>query len=138
MEATVHVSKAALEYFRKKARNCPCEIQAYLIGKFRHPNQFHITEIVHAHKYEIQTSDCVQPTGEEFSRAKTLAEERGLRIIGDIHSHPEWDAVMSPADHQACLEDGLQICGIVSVRERRTRVRFWLVNSALPCEIKYV
>jgi proteasome lid subunit RPN8/RPN11 len=138
MESIVVVKKAALDYFRKKARDSQFEIHAYILGEYVHPDKFLISSIEHAREYEIQTKDCVQPTGEEFSRVKSLAEKQGKRIIGDLHSHPQWDAVMSPQDHKAALEDGLQICGIVSTMKRRTRVRFWLVNSALPCEIKYV
>lgn len=137
MEACVIISKHALDYFRRKARDCPYEVQAYLIGEVRYPNQFVITSIEHAREYEVQTKDCVQPTGAEFARVKALAEEQGRRIVGDLHSHPNWDAVMSPQDHKACLEDGLQICGIVSTNKRRTRVRFWQANSSLPCGIKY-
>ena len=139
MDATVHISRHALDYFRKLARDCPYEVQAYLIGEVRGPqaNQFYVTTLVHPREYFKQTVDEIQPTATEYTRAKTIAFNENRRIIGDLHSHPNWDAVMSPADHKACLEDGLQICGIVSVRDRKTKVRFWQVNSALPCDIKW-
>ena len=137
MEACVRVSKHALDYFRKKARDCPYEVQAYLIGEVKYPNYI-VTSFEHPKEYELQTENNVQPSGEEYTKVKEKAYLEGRRIIGDIHSHPDWDAVMSPTDYEACMSDGLQICGIVSVRGRKTKVRFWQANSALPCEVKYV
>jgi proteasome lid subunit RPN8/RPN11 len=138
MEYTVHLSKPALDYFRSKARDSALEIHAYLIGEVQYPNKFVITSIEHARQYSAQTEEAVVPAGEEWNRVNRKADAEGRRIIGDIHSHPNWDAIMSPADYQACVMDGTEICGIVSVRGRKTNVRFWHVNSALPCEIKYV
>ena len=137
MGATVHIKKSALDYFRSLARNSPFEVQAYLIGEVRSHNHFHVTSLVHPREYAMQTKECVQPSGEDYDRAKHQAYLEAKRILGDIHSHPEWDAVMSPPDYEACVTDGLQVCGIVSVRGRKTKVRFWLANSALPCEISY-
>lgn len=137
MEYIVHVSKHALDYFRSKARDCPLEIHAYLIGQVEYPNKFVITSIEHARHYDLQTADNVAPAGEEWNRVNRKADEEGRRIIGDIHSHPNWEAVMSPSDYQACVMDGTEICGIVSVRGRKTQVKFWHVNSALPCRINY-
>lgn len=137
MEAKVQISKHALDYFRSKARDCPYEIHAYLIGECVYPDKFIVRSVEHTQEYEVQNKECCQPSPDEYMRARWKAEEQGLRIIGDIHSHPEWDSVMSGQDHAACLQDGLQICGIVSTIGRRTRARFWQVNSALPCVIKY-
>jgi proteasome lid subunit RPN8/RPN11 len=137
MEATVYISKSALDYFRSKARDCPHEIQAYLVGDYVHPNKYIVKALVHPREYAIQTSACVQPSGEDYARAKQLALDEGMRIIGDIHTHPNADPVMSVPDYEACMADGLQICGIVSVRGRKTQVRFWMANSALPCEVSY-
>lgn len=135
--ATVYISKHALDYFRKLARDCPYEIQAYLIGEVRYPDKFIVTSVEHPREYNVQTASEVQPTAEEYTRVKEKAYLEGNRIIGDLHSHPNWDAVMSPPDYEACVSDGLQICGIVSVRGRKTKVRFWNVNSSLPCEVNY-
>ena len=74
---------------------------------------------------------------EEYRTVRERAEERGKRIVGDIHSHPNWDAVMSEDDYNGCVEEGFRICGICSTQGRKTRVRFWTPSSALPCEIKY-
>lgn len=137
MDSTIVIRKSALDYFRAKARECPNEIQAYMIGEIIYPNKIIVDSVEYPREYATQTSCEVSITDREWQRVKKLAEERGKRIVGDIHSHPNWDAVMSPQDMQACIEDGVHVCGIVSVNERRTRARFWLVNSALPCDIKY-
>jgi proteasome lid subunit RPN8/RPN11 len=137
METTVHVSKAALDYFRKKARNSPYEIQAYLIGDVYHNHHINITSIEHAREYDIQTKCNVAPTGPEFNRVKQLAIEQGHLIVGDIHSHPNEDPIMSPSDFRACVEDNLRVCAIVGVHGRRTKVLFWLAGSPLPCEVEY-
>ena len=137
MGATVHIKKSALDYFRSLARNSPFEVQAYLIGEVRSHNHFHVTSVEHPREYAIQTAGFVQPSADEYNRVKHKAYMEGRRIIGDIHSHPNYDAVMSPPDYEACVTDGLQICGIVSVRGRKTKVRFWLASSSLPCEIAY-
>jgi proteasome lid subunit RPN8/RPN11 len=138
MEAIVHVSKAALDYFRQKARSSPNEIQAYLVGDvYYNPHHIHVTSIEHAREYEIQTPCNVQPTGEEYDRVRKLAVSQGHRIVGDIHSHPNWDPIMSPPDYQSAIEDGCHVCAIVGVRKKRTKVLFWLMGSALPCEVVY-
>lgn len=137
MEATVHVSKAALDYFRKRARDCPYEIQAYLLGDVYHNHHINITSIEHAREYDIQDKGHVAPTGAEFDRIKQLAIEQGHLIIGDIHSHPDEDPIMSPSDYRACLEDNMRICAIVGVRKRRTKVFFWQAGSPLPCEVEH-
>lgn len=136
--AIVRISKNALDYLRKKARDCPNEIQAYLIGEVKYPDTYIVHGVEHPREYEVQTPFNVQPTADEYYRVKQYAFESNLRIIGDIHSHPNGEPIMSPPDYEACVADGLQICGIVSVgADRRTKVIFWLVNSALPCEVSY-
>jgi proteasome lid subunit RPN8/RPN11 len=137
METTVHVSKTALDYFRKKARNSPYEIQAYLLGDVHYPNHINVTSIEHAREYAEQTKGCVQPSGEEFDRVKKLAQFQGHRLVGDIHSHPNEDPIMSPSDYRAAVIDGLPVIGIVGVRKRKTQVVFWIAGSPLPCDIDY-
>jgi proteasome lid subunit RPN8/RPN11 len=137
MVYTVHISKNALDYFRRKARAIPVEIQAYLIGEFNYPDKIIVDSIIHPKYYAIQTTNNVQPTADEFTRVKLLAERQGKRIIGDIHSHPNSEPIMSFPDYTSCLEDGLQICGIVGIKNGKTDVKFWTQNSPLPCEVSY-
>ncbi len=137
MDTTVHVSKSALDYFRQRARNCPQEIHAYLIGEVHSPHHISVELIDHAREYAEQSKCRVQPTGEDYRRVKLRAENRGKRIVGDIHSHPDGDPIMSPDDHEAAIIDGMHISGIVGVHGRRTKVLFWLAGSSLPCEVSY-
>lgn len=134
----VRVNKNQLNYFRNLARNTPKEIQAYLIGKIVSPTLTVIEKFVYTNDYAIQTEGEVAWYWKDYVKAKHEAEEKGLRVIGDIHSHPNWDAVMSPDDYHNFVGEGFRICGIVSTRERKTRVRFWIAESALPCDIDYI
>jgi proteasome lid subunit RPN8/RPN11 len=137
MFSKVKVKKGALDYFRKLARNSPLEVHAYLLGNVISPELVEATDFVYPKEYDQQTATHVQWTADEYEKLKKRAEQEGKRVVGDIHSHPSWDAVMSPSDYKACLLDGLTICAIVSVYEKKTRVRFWTPTSALPCEMIY-
>jgi proteasome lid subunit RPN8/RPN11 len=138
MFSKVRVKKSSLDYFRKLARGSKLEVHAYFIGKIVSPEVVEITEFIYPKEYAIQTTGCVQWTNEEFDAVKQRAEYLNLRVVGDIHSHPKWDAVMSPQDYKACLVDGLIICAIVSVHGKKTRVRFWTPTSSLPCTVVYI
>lgn len=135
MFSKVIVRKGALDRFRKLARQSPLEIHAYLLGEIKSPELVEVTSFIYPKEYAIQTTSCVQWTEEEYSKLKQKAERRGLQIVGDCHSHPNWDAVMSRTDYESSIMYGLHVCGIVSVYGAKTRVRFWTPTSALPCEI---
>lgn len=137
MRAKVRVRKAQLDYFRAKARDTNLEIHAYLIGEVVSPSLTVIDEFAYPKEYETQTESCVRWYQDEYDKVKRSAEERGKRIVGDIHSHPNWDAVMSPTDYRSHIEEGHRVCGLCSTWKRKTRVRFWIAESALPCEIEY-
>jgi proteasome lid subunit RPN8/RPN11 len=139
MFSKVRVCKGALNYFRKLARQtAPLEIQAYLAGKVISINEVEITDFLYTKNYYKQTNNEVSWSTKEYDKVKLTVEDSGLRIIGEIHSHPGWDAVMSPADFSASVTQQLVICGICSINDKnRTRVRFWTPTSALPCTIVY-
>jgi proteasome lid subunit RPN8/RPN11 len=132
----IFISKHQLSYFRKRCRNSKEEIHAYLIGRVL-KSRITVDAIVHTYDLALQTAESVQPSDEAYQRAKSIADSLGKVIVGDIHSHPEYEAVMSPADHAAAISDELTVCGIVEVRKRKTKVNFWLANSSLRCEIIY-
>lgn len=138
MVSTVKVRKHQLAYFRRLARNSNLEIQAYLLGEVVSPSLTVIHWFMYCKEYELQTSRNVQWTGAEYARIKQVANELNLRVVGDLHSHPNWDAVMSPDDYTGAIEEGQTVNGICSVSGRRTRVRFWNTYSALPYEVKLV
>lgn len=137
MFSKVKVKQGALDYFRKRARNSHLEVHAYLLGNVISPELVEVTDFVYPKEYDQQTTTHVQWTADEYEKLKQRAEREGKKIVADIHTHPQWDAVMSPSDYKACLLDGLVICGIVSVYGKKTRVRFWTPTSALTCEIIY-
>lgn len=138
MATTVKIAKSQLDYFRSIARDSSQEVLAYLVGDVKSPEHVTVDYIAYTDRYCEQSTTSVRWCPEEYHREKQKAEERGRRIIGDIHSHPKWDAVMSPLDHSGCITAGFRVSGIVSVYERKTRVRFWTPDSALPCEVEYV
>lgn len=137
MTAKVRVHKGQLNYFRAKARETNCEIQAYLIGEVVSPDLTVVDEFAYPVEYAVQKPNQVRWFQDEYERVKRSAEERGKRVVGDIHSHPNWDAVMSPTDYKSHIEEGYRICGLCSTIDRKTRIRFWVAESALPCAIEY-
>lgn len=133
----VKLRKGQLDYFRKLSRESQLEIQAYLIGEVVSPSLTIVEQFAYTDQYGLQTHDRVVWYRADYERVRKQAEERGKRVVGSIHSHPEWDAVVSPSDYKACLAEGHRICGIVSTDGPDTRVRFWVMDCALPCEIVY-
>jgi len=139
MFSKVRVNKNALDYFRRKAREAsPLEIEAYLTGRVLSLNEIEILNFHYPDSYLEQSKEHVQWSTEQMDALKVKADNLNLRILGSIHSHPNWDAVMSSTDYQAYVLDQLPICGICSVNEnKRTRVRFWTPTSALNLKIIY-
>jgi proteasome lid subunit RPN8/RPN11 len=140
MKNKVRVKKSQLDYFRRLARQSEFEIQAYLVGYVASPTLTIVDSFAYTKEYAVQTSSRVGWSYSEYNRVSQEAEKQGRRIIGSIHSHPHWDAVMSEDDYVMCVTDGSRLCGICSTGNepgKRTRVRFWLLDSPLPCEIIY-
>lgn len=138
MSVKVRLSRGQLNYFRAMTRKAaPKEIQAFLEGEVISPELTVIDRFHYPVKYADHTPTQVAWYMEEYQEVVKRAEERGKRIVGFIHSHPEWDAVLSPDDYNLCITDMHHICGICSTTGVKTRVRFWVMNSALPCEIEY-
>jgi proteasome lid subunit RPN8/RPN11 len=139
MSIKVRLSKGALNYFRKMARECKNEIQALLVGEVVSPTLIVIDSFIYPKSYAVQKPNTVGWYLDEYQEVKKKAEERGRRIVGFIHSHPNWDAVLSPDDYKICITDMHRVCGICSTdpEKGKTRVRFWVMDSALPCEIVY-
>jgi proteasome lid subunit RPN8/RPN11 len=129
------VREGQLVHFRRKARDSRFEILAYLVGEVVSPDLTVIDSIEYAPEYADQTKSMVSWYVRDYETVKQRAEERGKRIIGFIHSHPQWDSVMSADDYNVCIANGYRVCGIVSTHGRSTRVRFWVMDSPLPCRI---
>ncbi len=139
MRCVVKVKKSQLDRFRLVARNTyPNEVLAYLIGDILSPEEIVINSIEYTKKHAVQNTNTAQWTMAEYRRVEAKAIAKDLRVVGDIHSHPQWDAVLSGADYTSLIGMGLRVGAIVSVYKRKTRVRFWLAESSLPCEIEYL
>lgn len=138
MFSKVRVSKNALNYFRQLARQTPDkEIQAYIAGFVNNINEIEITDFLYTKKYAIQTSCTVAWFQEDYDKLKERVEKEGKRIIGNIHTHPNYDAVLSEQDFTNCVTEQFVVVGLVSIRNNKTRARFWTPTSALPCKIIY-
>lgn len=134
----VKLHKGQLDYFRKLARQSPLEIQAYLIGDVVSPSLTVIDSFEYTRKYGTQTTGEVSWFTSEYERVAKKAEERGKRIVGDIHTHPQRACIMSDADYSACITAGHRISGICAVRpDGGTTVAFWVADCALICEMVY-
>jgi proteasome lid subunit RPN8/RPN11 len=138
MKTEVRLKKGSLDHFRKLARNSPNELMALLIGEVVSSKLTVIDSFEYASAYAVSDPTQVVWYQHEQDRVQKKAEARGRRVVGFIHSHPRWDAVMSPSDADVVLYYGYRVCGIVSTQARNTRTRFWVTDSSLPCEIKYV
>jgi proteasome lid subunit RPN8/RPN11 len=137
MKTEVRLKRGALSHFRKLARNSPNELMALLIGEVVNAKLTVVDSFEYAKEYAESSPSRVVWYQSELERVQKKAEARGRCVVGLIHSHPEWDAVMSSADSEVLLYYGYRVCGIVSIHDRKTRTRFWVSDSSLPCEIKY-
>lgn len=137
MQNKVKLKKSQLDRFRKLSRNSPNEIQAFLIGEVVSPTLTVVDYFAYCKEYAVSTPNNVSWYLREYEVMARKAEERGRRVVGFIHSHPEWDAVLSPPDYQFTILNGYRVCGICSTAGRKTRPRFWVMDSALECCIEY-
>ena len=138
MFSKVQIKKGALDYFRKLARQeAPYEIQAYIFGKVVSVDMVKITGFAYTREYGRQDKGAVSWFAEDIEKLKNKIKNNDDTLLGEIHTHPNWDSVMSPADYRANVTQQFVLCGICSVNKNRTRVRFWTPTSSLPCEIIY-
>ena len=138
MFTRVRLKKSALNYFRKKARESSgVEIQAFLLGNIISMHEVEISEFLYPKEYHTQTPSEVSWTADEYAQIWKKADEKGLSVLGDFHTHPSWDAVMSGVDYRGAVTSNFVICGICSVYDRKTRVRIWTPTSSLPLTIVY-
>jgi len=100
----VKVKKSQADYFRrlalKEARATGKEIQAYLIGRVVSPNLTVIDEFRYTKEYGSQTTGEVCWYKADVDELIAEATAAGQRVLGDCHSHPNWDAVLSPDDYK--------------------------------------
>lgn len=130
---TIHIYKAHLDTFRRKARKTKKEIFALLIGTLDGDDIY----VSYFDYTKIDNSDTtsVTPDLSDVSLAYEMAEGAGMSRVGTIHSHPGAPAYMSPSDLRSHKEDGDLISGIVEVCGGKTRVAFWQDNTSVPCYV---
>ena len=134
----VRISKQKVNYFRSLARETRLEIQAYLVGRIVSPELVVVDDIKYTKKYHTQRGNEVAWYKNDYEAMRSAVESNGSKVLGDIHSHSEWDAVLSPQDYKVGIKEGFRLHGLCSTQGRKTRVRFWVVESALPLDIEYV
>lgn len=137
MRNRVKLKKSQLDYFRKLARQTPNEIQAFLVGDVVSPTLTVVDSFEYPPTYAKSNNWEVSWWVADYNEMQKKAEDRGKRVVGFIHSHPEWDAVLSPADYDFMIANGYRVCGICSTQGRKTRPRFWVMDTALSCVIEY-
>lgn len=138
----VRINRGQAAYFRKlalaEAKRTGKEIQAYLVGRVVSPTLTVVESFHYTKKYADQTTQLVRWYDDDYQAVKKAAEAAGKHVVGDVHSHPNWDAVLSPTDYCAHITEGFRIAGICAVQNGRTRLRFWVAESSLRSEIEYV
>jgi proteasome lid subunit RPN8/RPN11 len=136
----VQIKKSTLASFRRRAIRSKKEILAYLVG-YVSDNIFVVIEVAYTKKYEISTPENVKWFDKDYYKVLADAQKQDLDIIGDIHSHPNCDAIMSEADYNGTALGN--VCGICAVyktpkNNNRSLIRFWVKNSALCCDLEYL
>jgi proteasome lid subunit RPN8/RPN11 len=137
MIPVVKLHRSQLDYFRRLARNTTKEVHAFLVGTIVSPQLVRIEHFAYS-QYEEQTPCSVTPTAADQKKIEQWTLENDMKVVGTIHSHPNWDAVLSPDDYKGHIEEAHRISGVCSTQARKTRVRFWLAESSLPCKVEYL
>lgn len=134
----IKIKRGAELYFRKRARASNTEELAYLMGEVVSPTFVRVDYFRYPSGYKIKTHNNVQDSDASETEAKAWADKHKCRIVGTIHSHPDWEAILSPADHKGHIEECHKISAVCAVRNGRTRVLYWVAESSLPCAVEYV
>lgn len=135
---SLRIKRAQLAYFRALARNSKKEVLAYFLGEVVSPELAVVKQLYYPKEFSLQTACAVTASPEETVKVYALAESLGMRVIGTIHSHPDWVPVLSPTDYKEHIKMGDRLSAVVGVIGRKTRVYFWVAESALPLKIEYV
>ncbi len=138
MSPKIKIKRGAEAYFRKQALHSSTEEMAYLIGEVVSPTLVRVDYWRYPDEFKIKDRGHVQATQPAEDRIKGWAETHKRMIVGTVHSHPDWEAVLSPDDHRGHIEQCHRISGVCAVRNNRTRVLYWVAESSLPCEVEYL
>jgi proteasome lid subunit RPN8/RPN11 len=133
----VRIHRGQLNYFRALARDTKKEVLAYLVGEVVSPELVRVDYFDYPSSFEIQTENAVQATEEAQNKIEEKAVAKNLKVVGTVHSHGDWVPILSPTDYRGHITGGDRISGVVGRNGRRTRVYFWVAESALPMKIEY-
>jgi len=134
----IKVKRGAEAHFRKQALHSTTEEMAYLIGEVVSPTLVRVDHWRYPDEFKLKDQKNVQATQAAEDRIKVWTEKHKRMIVGTIHSHPNWEAVLSPDDHKGHIEQCHRVSGVCAVRNNRTRVLYWIAESSLPCEVEYI
>jgi proteasome lid subunit RPN8/RPN11 len=135
---SVRIKRSQLAYFRKVSRDSKKEMLAYFLGDVVSPELAVVKRLYYPKTFSVQTACGVTSSPEEAAKVYALAESLNMRVIGTIHSHPDWVPILSPTDYKEHIKMQDRLSAVVGVNGRKTRVYFWVADSALPLQIEYV
>ncbi len=139
MTHVIRVRKSQLAYFGRYAHAAaPLEVSAYLVGVAVSPELTVVNYFAYTRKYHRQGPEDIEWTDAEFKRVKRLGEKRGLAVLGDIHSHPDYWPVLSPTDHSNHITAQHRDSAVFAWIGRKSVACFWTADSALPLQIEYL
>lgn len=133
----IRLKKHHLSYFKAKAKGCPNEIYAALLGKRISPHIIEVEKFFYP-KLTVSKPGELFVDKKSFNQICFIAKEKGLKLIADLHSHPEYIPILSYRDFQDLKEGTCVISGIVGILGKKVFVNFWEKGSSLPCRIEYI
>jgi proteasome lid subunit RPN8/RPN11 len=148
---TIWLPQSELEAFENRAKaSFPLEREEWVLGKIdkRHFLICHIVPTLPEHVAEA-SSNSVTLWHSAYERAQSLAEERNLQVIANVHSHPykkinPWGLMLSESDWKGFDPDMCPILGVVKIVKDKADVSsfkcwwgFWQKDKSLGMRIKY-
>ena len=131
---TIHIPRGLVASFRRIAKQTyPNEAFAYLVGEVTARGV--VVEGL-AHPSYNASPTAVNVSASEHARL--VKEVKPSRLVGTIHSHPEWSAEPSTHDIRNAAQCGEVVYGVMAVWEEggrlRTRCEFYLGTP--PMKVK--
>lgn len=135
----IEINKKALDRFKKHAaRVYPKEAYGILLGKKLANHRYVICDI-HVPAVREAHYNYVIP---DYDEIDSIVDSNPIACLGDIHSHPQDGAVVSPGDYKDWDTKDCRIKGILSIRKRlsykTTELYFWQKRSACPVPYRYM
>lgn len=149
---TIWLPQQEMEAFENRAKaSFPHEREEWVLGKIekRHFRVHHIVPTLPEHVAHAD-SGSVMLWHAAYRRAAVLAEEHGLSVIANVHSHPyrkinPWGLMLSEADWKGFDPDMCPILGIVKVVPDKAHVSsfkcwwgFWQKDKSLGMRIRQI